>query len=103
MYVGVHNMPLPSILYELKFGRQIVVKLTGIKLTNISPVEDDLLHENRHDELIVPFADFANVLAMGVVIIVAIIHTTYRPKCHVMAVRELPWDFLQTSILYFEI
>jgi len=93
--------PLPSILYELEFGRQIVVKVTSIKLTNIFPVEDELLHENRHGELIVLFANFANVLTMGLVIIVAFIHTTYRPKCYVMTVHELPWDFLQTSIFYF--
>ena len=65
-------------------------------------MEDELLHETRHVELIVPFANFANVLTMGVVIIVAFIHTTYGPICRVMAVRELPWDFLQTSIFYFE-
>jgi len=103
MYVGVHNTPLPSILYEFEFGRQIVVKVTSIKLTNIFPVEDELFHENRRGELIVLFANFANVLTMGVVIVVAFIHTKYRPKCHVVAVRELPWDFLQTSIFYFEI
>jgi hypothetical protein len=49
-----------------------------------------LFHENRHGELIVPFANFANVLTIGIVIIVAFIHTTYRPKYHVMVVRELP-------------
>jgi hypothetical protein len=103
LYVAVHNRPLSSVLYELAFGRQIVVKVTSIKFTNIFLVEDEWFHENRHGELIAPFANFANVLTMGVVIIVAFIHTTYRPKCHVMAVRELPWDFLRTSIFYFEI
>ena len=42
---------------------------------------------NRQGELIIPFVNVANVLSMGVVIIVAFIHTTYRAKCHVMAVR----------------
>lgn len=103
MYAGVHNRPLPSILFELEVGRQTAVKVTSIKLTNIFPVENELFHENRHGELTVPFANFANVLIMGVVIIVAFIHITYRPNCHVMAVRELPWDFLQTNVFYFEI
>jgi len=39
-----------------------------------------LFHENRHGELIVPFAHFANVLTIGVVFIVAFIHITYRPQ-----------------------
>ena len=66
-------------------------------------MEDEFFLENRHGELIVLFANIANVLTMGVVIIVAFIHTTHRLKYHVMAVHELPWDFLQTSIFYFEI